>query len=117
MDMRLRDNQAINGVLQAQPTMYPAGRCPPAQTCHSTHRCLPRPSAGRQCALIAIMAQLGSYVPAASVRLTPLDGVYTRMGAADNIALGRSTFAEELGWGPGGAGPGSGPGGDCTSRA
>lgn len=51
----------------------------------------------RQCALIAIMAQLGSFVPAASARLTPLDGVYTRMGAADNIALGRSTFAEELG--------------------
>lgn len=44
------------------------------------------------------MAQLGSFVPAASARLTPLDGVYTRMGAADNIALGRSTFAEELGW-------------------
>ncbi|KAL4431011.1 hypothetical protein ABPG75_006267 [Micractinium tetrahymenae] len=51
----------------------------------------------RQCALIAIMAQLGSFVPAASARLTPLDGVYTRMGASENIALGRSTFAEELG--------------------
>lgn len=43
------------------------------------------------------MAQLGSYVPAASVRLRALDGVFTRMGASDNLALGRSTFAEELG--------------------
>ncbi|PSC73725.1 DNA mismatch repair MSH3 [Micractinium conductrix] len=50
----------------------------------------------RQCALIAIMAQVGSFVPAAAVRLTPLDGIYSRMGAADNLALGRSTFAEEL---------------------
>lgn len=48
-------------------------------------------------ALIAIMAQLGSYVPAAACRLRALDGVYTRMGASDNLALGRSTFAEELG--------------------
>jgi len=51
----------------------------------------------RQTALIAVMAQLGSFVPAVSVRLTPLDGIFTRMGAADNLALGRSTFAEELG--------------------
>lgn len=51
----------------------------------------------RQTALIAIMAQLGSFVPAAACRLCPLDGVFTRMGAADNLALGRSTFAEELG--------------------
>lgn len=42
------------------------------------------------------MAQVGSFVPAAAVRLTPLDGIYSRMGAADNLALGRSTFAEEL---------------------
>ena len=48
-------------------------------------------------ARIALMAQLGSFVPAAACRLRALDGVYTRMGASDNLALGRSTFAEELG--------------------
>ena len=44
------------------------------------------------------MAQVGSFVPAASARLRAFDGVFTRMGASDNLALGRSTFAEELGW-------------------
>jgi DNA mismatch repair ATPase MutS len=47
--------------------------------------------------LIVVMAQVGSFVPAASVRLRPLDAVFTRMGASDCLALGRSTFAEELG--------------------
>lgn len=41
--------------------------------------------------------QVGSYVPAASVRMHAMDAVFTRMGASDNIALGRSTFLEELG--------------------
>jgi DNA mismatch repair protein MSH3 len=50
----------------------------------------------RQTALIVIMAQAGSFVPAASARLHAFDAVLTRMGAADNIALGRSTFLEEL---------------------
>jgi hypothetical protein len=56
-----------------------------------------RVCACRQCALIAIMAQVGSFVPAAAARLRPLDAVLTRMGASDSLALGRSTFAEELG--------------------
>ena len=50
----------------------------------------------RQVALISIMAQCGSWVPAASAELTVLDGVYTRMGASDNLALGASTFLEEM---------------------
>lgn len=50
----------------------------------------------RQNALLAIMAQAGSFVPAASCRLSVFDAIFTRMGAADNIALGRSTFLEEL---------------------
>ncbi|KAF7813276.1 DNA mismatch repair protein MSH3 isoform X1 [Senna tora] len=50
----------------------------------------------RQVALIAIMAQVGSFVPASSTRLHVLDGVYTRMGASDSIQQGRSTFLEEL---------------------
>ncbi|XP_061585427.1 DNA mismatch repair protein Msh3 isoform X2 [Cololabis saira] len=50
----------------------------------------------RQVALICIMAQMGSYVPASAARLGILDGVYTRMGASDNIYKGRSTFMEEL---------------------
>ncbi|XP_077456412.1 DNA mismatch repair protein Msh3 [Stigmatopora argus] len=50
----------------------------------------------RQVALICIMAQIGAYVPASEARLGILDGVYTRMGASDNIHRGRSTFMEEL---------------------
>ena len=50
----------------------------------------------RQVALLALMAQMGSYVPAAAAELTVLDGVYTRMGASDNLAMGSSTFLEEM---------------------
>ncbi|XP_024989641.1 DNA mismatch repair protein MSH3 isoform X4 [Cynara cardunculus var. scolymus] len=51
----------------------------------------------RQVALLAIMAQVGSFVPASSAKLHVLDGIYTRMGASDSIQQGRSTFLEELG--------------------
>ena len=50
----------------------------------------------RQTALLVIMAQVGSFVPADGMRLTPLNGVHTRMGAADNLAMGSSTFLEEM---------------------
>ncbi|KAL4357775.1 hypothetical protein AHAS_Ahas09G0220400 [Arachis hypogaea] len=50
----------------------------------------------RQVALIAIMAQVGSFVPASSAKLHVLDRIYTRMGASDSIQQGRSTFLEEL---------------------
>ncbi|KAF8061576.1 DNA mismatch repair protein MSH3 [Lyophyllum atratum] len=50
----------------------------------------------RMIALIAIMAQIGSYVPAASVKLGLLDSVLTRMGASDDLARGRSTFMVEM---------------------
>ncbi|KAL1822754.1 hypothetical protein ACET3Z_009532 [Daucus carota] len=50
----------------------------------------------RQVALIAIMAQVGSFVPACSASLHVLDGIYTRMGSSDSIQQGRSTFLEEL---------------------
>ncbi|CAL8467013.1 g6549 [Coccomyxa elongata] len=50
----------------------------------------------RQAALIAIMAQVGSFVPAESARMHVFDSVHTRMGASDNLAMGRSTFLEEL---------------------
>ena len=50
----------------------------------------------RQVALIAIMAQIGSYVPAKSARLGLLDAVFTRMGAFDNMLAGESTFMVEL---------------------
>ncbi|KAJ6547415.1 muts domain V-domain-containing protein [Mycena capillaripes] len=50
----------------------------------------------RMIALIAIMAQIGSYVPAKSVKLGMLDSVLTRMGAQDEIARGRSTFMVEM---------------------
>ena len=50
----------------------------------------------RQIALLSIMAQVGSFVPAKSARLSVLDAVYTRMGASDNLAMGSSTFLEEM---------------------
>ncbi|XP_075127498.1 DNA mismatch repair protein Msh3 [Leptodactylus fuscus] len=50
----------------------------------------------KQVALITIMAQIGSYVPAEEVTIGVVDGIFTRMGAADNIYKGRSTFMEEL---------------------
>lgn len=50
----------------------------------------------RQVALICVMAQMGSYVPATEASVGILDGIYTRMGASDNIYKGRSTFMEEL---------------------
>jgi DNA mismatch repair protein MutS len=50
----------------------------------------------RQAALLAILAQMGSFVPAASARLPVVDRVFTRIGAADNLARGRSTFMVEM---------------------
>ncbi len=50
----------------------------------------------RQAALLAIMAQAGSYVPAESALLPVIDRVFTRIGAADNLARGRSTFMVEM---------------------
>ena len=50
----------------------------------------------RQVALISIMAQIGSYVPAESAELGIVDAVYTRMGAFDNMMAGESTFMVEL---------------------
>jgi DNA mismatch repair protein MutS len=50
----------------------------------------------RQAALTVIMAQLGSFVPARSARLGIVDRVFTRIGASDNLARGRSTFMVEM---------------------
>ncbi|KAA0718310.1 DNA mismatch repair protein [Triplophysa tibetana] len=50
----------------------------------------------RQCGLVVILAQLGCYVPADSLRLTPVDRVFTRLGASDRIMSGESTFFVEL---------------------
>jgi DNA mismatch repair protein MSH3 len=50
----------------------------------------------RQVATLALMAQVGSFVPATSLRMRPFDGVYVRMGASDNLAAGHSTFFVEL---------------------
>jgi DNA mismatch repair protein MutS len=50
----------------------------------------------RQAALIVILAQMGSFVPARSVRLGIVDRVFTRIGASDNLARGRSTFMVEM---------------------
>ncbi|MCL4780487.1 MAG: DNA mismatch repair protein MutS [Gammaproteobacteria bacterium] len=50
----------------------------------------------RQAALIAILAHIGSFVPADAARIGPLDRIYTRIGAADDLAGGRSTFMVEM---------------------
>ncbi len=50
----------------------------------------------RQAALLVIMAQCGSFVPADSMRVGLVDRIYTRIGASDNVARGRSTFMVEM---------------------
>ncbi|MBV9081115.1 MAG: DNA mismatch repair protein MutS, partial [Acidobacteriaceae bacterium] len=50
----------------------------------------------RQAALMLIMAQIGSFVPADAASLPVVDRVFTRIGAADNLARGRSTFMVEM---------------------
>lgn len=50
----------------------------------------------RQVGLITVMAQMGCYVPAEKCRLTPVDRVFTRLGASDRIMSGESTFYVEL---------------------
>ncbi|MFN2378939.1 MAG: DNA mismatch repair protein MutS [Bacteroidales bacterium] len=50
----------------------------------------------RQTALIVLLAQAGSYVPATSARIGMVDKIFTRVGASDNISLGESTFMVEM---------------------
>jgi DNA mismatch repair protein MutS len=50
----------------------------------------------RQAALICVMAQIGSFVPATEARLPLVDRIFTRIGASDNLARGRSTFLVEM---------------------
>jgi DNA mismatch repair protein MutS len=50
----------------------------------------------RQAALLVIMAQIGCFVPARRLRLGLVDRIYTRIGASDNVARGRSTFMVEM---------------------
>ena len=50
----------------------------------------------RQTALIALLCQMGSFVPAESVRMGIIDKIFTRVGASDNISMGESTFMVEM---------------------
>ena len=53
-------------------------------------------TAMRQVALIALLAQAGSFVPAESARIGIVDKLFTRVGAADDLARGQSTFMVEM---------------------
>lgn len=50
----------------------------------------------RQTALIVLLAQMGSFVPATAVRMGCVDKIFTRVGASDNISMGESTFMVEM---------------------
>ena len=50
----------------------------------------------RQNAVIALLAHIGSYVPATAARLAPMDRIFTRIGSSDDLASGRSTFMVEM---------------------
>ena len=50
----------------------------------------------RQVALICIMAQLGSFVPASAAQISPVEQIFTRVGASDDLATGQSTFMVEM---------------------
>ena len=50
----------------------------------------------RQTALIVLLAYIGSYLPAASAQIGPIDRIFTRIGASDDLASGRSTFMVEM---------------------
>ncbi|WP_234418452.1 DNA mismatch repair protein MutS [Dongshaea marina] len=50
----------------------------------------------RQAALIVLLTHIGSFVPAASARIGPIDRIFTRIGASDDLASGRSTFMVEM---------------------
>jgi DNA mismatch repair protein MutS len=50
----------------------------------------------RQTALIVLLAQMGSFVPAEKVRMGIVDKIFTRVGASDNISMGESTFMVEM---------------------
>jgi len=50
----------------------------------------------RQAALIVLLAHIGSFVPARAARIGPIDQIFTRIGAADDLAGGRSTFMVEM---------------------
>ncbi|MFC4700099.1 DNA mismatch repair protein MutS [Glaciecola siphonariae] len=50
----------------------------------------------RQTALIVLLSYIGSFIPAASAKIGPIDRIFTRIGAADDLASGRSTFMVEM---------------------
>ncbi|KAJ2716793.1 Mismatch repair protein msh3 [Coemansia spiralis] len=94
---------AVNPVLAARTTAYVPNTVRLGHDAGAARAMiLTGPNAGgkssliRTVALISVMAQCGSYVPAASARLSIIDAIVTRMGASDNLMAGESTFMVEM---------------------
>ncbi|KAJ2071183.1 Mismatch repair protein msh3 [Coemansia sp. S155-1] len=94
---------AVNPVLsQGLPTYVPNSVSLGKDSASPRAMILTGPNAGgkssliRTVALISIMAQCGSYVPAHQARLSIIDAIYTRIGASDNLMAGESTFMVEM---------------------
>ena len=100
IDIRGGRHPVVEQALARQAKRFTANSC----VLHSEHRLavITGPNMGgkstfmRQTALIVILAHLGSHVPATECVLGPIDRVFTRIGASDDLASGRSTFMVEM---------------------
>ncbi len=81
---------------QASPKGEGAGAPPPALLLVTGPNMGGKSTYLRQAAMLVLMAQMGSFVPADSMRFGLVDRIYTRIGASDNVARGRSTFMVEM---------------------
>ena len=101
---RSRASRFAAGGIPSSSTISMRRSCPTTSTCNEDRRALvvTGPNMGgkstymRQNALIVILAGIGSFVPAESAVIGPVDRIFSRIGAADDLAGGRSTFMVEM---------------------